>query len=77
MRLPVAVAHAFARTFSAGGQVVSSNANNNDRLKLAVCSVLAPYAVATRQVEALAQVLEVTGIGLTEADLRTMQQVLE
>jgi len=76
VRLPASVAQAFTRIYSAVRPCFSSEQDKRS-LKAAVWGVLAPYAVATHQVEALVKVLAVAGIELTEADLRTMQQVLE
>jgi hypothetical protein len=73
VRVPAAVAHAFARFYSSSQLLLKSD---QDTLKTAVRCVLAPYAVATDQLEALGQVLEVDDIGLSIADVRAMQQVL-
>jgi hypothetical protein len=73
VRVPAAVAHAFARFYSSSQLLLKSD---QDTLKTAVRCVLAPYAAATDQLEALGQVLEVDDIGLTIADVRAMQQVL-
>lgn len=73
VRLPAPVARAFARTFTAIRPHLS---NDNKALQVVVRGLLAPYALATQQEETLRQVLEVAAIGVDNADLDALRQVL-
>ncbi|GAB4423683.1 MAG: hypothetical protein OHK0015_01510 [Chloroflexi bacterium OHK40] len=72
LRLPAPIAHAFARAYVSSSHWLKSS----EARRLAVRGVLLPYALATGQIEALTEALELAEVRLSEADLDGVRQVI-